>query len=174
MKRKSIEMEETAFEHIASRLRHKAMTTARACGLDEMSADDAAQDTMLKLWAMRGNLDRYRSLDALTVVVTRHLITDNRRKMQPVSLPDDAAEWLLADDSSPHEQLETLENDKWLQHQLKELPSKQQAVLQMRQVEHREYEEIAKILNIETTSARTLIARARKSLLEEFKKKMKQ
>lgn len=167
-------MEEAAFEQIAPQLRDKAMSTARAYGLDEMTADDAAQETMLKLWNIRGNLDRYRSLEALTVVITRHLITDRRRKKQTVSLPDDAAEWLLVNENTPQEQLESMENDKWLQKQLTALPSKQQTILRLRQVEHRSYEEIARILDIETTSARTLIARARKSLLEEFKKRMKQ
>ena len=38
----------------------------------------------------------------------------------------------------------------------------------MRQVEKREYGEIARLLGIEETSARVLLARARKKLLEQF------
>ena len=157
------EMEDTAFAHIASRLRQKAMTTARSCGLDEMQADDMAQ-----------NLDRYRSLEALTVVVTRHLIADSRRQEQPSSMPDDMAYRLPATGNTPQEELEDVENDLWLQQQLALLPNKQQEVLRMRQVEHREYDEIAQILGINLTSARTLLARARKSLLENFKHRMQQ
>jgi len=64
-------MEEKAFSEIAVRLRGKAVGTALACGLDAMQADDVAQDAMLKLWNMRDQLDRYRSLEALTVGMTR-------------------------------------------------------------------------------------------------------
>ena len=173
-RQQKLEMEDTAFAHIVSRLRQKAMTTARSCGLDEMQADDMAQDAMLKLWNMRENLDRYRSLEALTVVVTRHLISDSRRKEQPSSMPDDMAYRLPATGNTPQEELEDVENDLWLQQQLALLPNKQQEVLRMRQVEHREYDEIAQILGINLTSARTLLARARKSLLENFKHRMQQ
>ena len=39
----------------------------------------------------------------------------------------------------------------------------------MRQVERREYCEIARLLGIEEASARVLLARARKKLLQQFK-----
>ena len=152
-------MTEAAFEQVAEKLRDKAMATAKACGMGEMQADDIAQDVMLKLWTIRHELDRYRSLDGVTVVMTRHLITDQWRRSRTVPLPS--------------ERIEEIENDAWLKRRIDQLPNKQRCVLIMRQVEHREYEEIARLLGISTTSARTLIARARKSLLEDFKRRMK-
>lgn len=169
-------MEEKAFSEIAVRLRGKAVGTALACGLDAMQADDVAQDALLKLWNMRDQLGRYRSLEALTVVMTRHLVVDSQRRRQShatVAMPDNLGQ--LADSSgTPQEQLEELDNDTWLQERLDHLPDRQRSVLYMRQVEHRDYDEIARLLGIATTSARTLVARARKSLFLEFKQRMQQ
>ena len=169
-------MEEKAFSKIAVKLRGKAVGTALACGLDTMQADDVAQDALLKLWSMHDELDRYRSLDALTVVMTRRLVIDQHRRHQSrptVAMPDNLTQ--LADSSgTPQEQLEELDNDAWLQERLDHLPSRQRSVLYMRQVEHRDYDEIARLLGIATTSARTLVARARKSLFLEFKQRMQQ
>lgn len=165
-------MTEAAFEQVAEKLRDKAMATAKACGMGEMQADDIAQDVMLKLWTIRHELDRYRSLDGVTVVMTRHLITDQWRRSRTVQLPNEANA-MVANNATPSERIEEIENDAWLKRRIDQLPNKQRCVLIMRQVEHREYEEIARLLGISTTSARTLIARARKSLLEDFKRRMK-
>ncbi|MBQ2490853.1 MAG: sigma-70 family RNA polymerase sigma factor, partial [Muribaculaceae bacterium] len=60
-------MTEATFKHIAPNLREKARTTALTFGIDEAQAEDLAQDVMLKLWMMREDLDRYRSLDSLVI-----------------------------------------------------------------------------------------------------------
>lgn len=164
-------MTEAHFKFIASQLRLKAFNTALAFGVDSSEAEDIAQDVMLKLWMMLDDLDRYRSLDSLVIVMTRHLAIDGRRREKVVTLTDNVR-FILDESLSPQESLEVIENDEWLLNKLQSLPTKQYCVLFMRQVENRTYQEIARVLGIAETSARTLIARARKSLLEDFKKRI--
>ena len=73
--------------------------------------------------------------------------------------------------SSPQELLEEEENSKWLEQRLHTLPDHQYAILYMRQVEQRSYEEIASLLGFEESSVRTLLSRARKALLEALRKR---
>jgi RNA polymerase sigma-70 factor (ECF subfamily) len=73
--------------------------------------------------------------------------------------------------TSPQEVLEMKEDDKWLSEKLQQLPTTQRTLLYMRQVERRSHEEIATLLGIETTSVSTLLARARRTLLEEIKRR---
>ena len=54
---------------------------------------------------------------------------------------------------------------------LQQLPTTQRTLLYMRQVERKSHEEIATLLGIETTSVSTLLARARRTLLEEIKRR---
>ena len=63
------------------------------------------------------------------------------------------------------------EDDKWLSAKLQQLPTTQRTLLYMRQVERKSHEEIATLLGIETTSVSTQLARARRTLLEEIKRR---
>ena len=75
-----------------------------------------------------------------------------------------------------HQELEryqSVENERWLQSRLDSLPTTQRTLLYMRQVERRSHEEIATLLGIEPTSVSTLLARARRTLLEEIKRRNK-
>ena len=70
-------------------------------------------------------------------------------------------------------ELEAKENEEWLIMKLQQLPTTQRTLLYMRQEERRSHEEIAQLLGIEMTSVSTLLARARRTLLEEIKRRNK-
>lgn len=71
----------------------------------------------------------------------------------------------------PDAMLESAENDRWLGMQIGRLPSGEHAVLHLRQVEHKTTEEIAAIVGISPGSVPTLLARARRKLMEEIRKR---
>ena len=66
-------MEQTEFENIVADIRTKALGMARKYGLSADEAEDVAQDTILKLWGMRDELDRYRSVESLAMCIAAHL-----------------------------------------------------------------------------------------------------
>lgn len=160
-------MEREQFEQMARRWRQRAYQTSLAHGMDADQADDVAQDTLLKLWAMRGELERYSSVEALATVIARHLTIDIRRKLQPVRLDDVSGE-LTGTDAPADARLIGEQEERRLLERLEQLPERQHQVLMMRQVEHRSYDEIAALLGIEPTSARVLLSRARKWLLSQY------
>jgi RNA polymerase sigma-70 factor (ECF subfamily) len=63
------------------------------------------------------------------------------------------------------------EDEEWLTEKLQQLPTTQRTLIYMRQVERRSHEEIASLLGIEKTSVSTLLARARRTLLEDIKRR---
>lgn len=161
-------MDYSEYEKIAPRLREKSLQISRMMGMNDDDALDVAQDVLLKLWQMRHELSRFRSLDALVAVCTRHRAVDlyrrNAHSASLVEVNDD----LLTDSFTPLAELEIAETSRWLHEKIRSLPDKEHMVLMMRQVEKREYGEIARLLGIEETSARVLLARARKKLLQQF------
>lgn len=161
-------MEQSEFERMAGNWRKRAYDTGLAYGATEDEADDIAQDTMLKLWAMRMELDRYRSVEALSMVMARNLAIDMHRSQRTIRL-DDAPSHLSVSDKWADSDIIGREEEQWLNERLAQLPPRQHTVLVMRQVEHRTYEEIASLLGIEATSAKVLLSRARKWLLEQLK-----
>lgn len=160
-------MEESAFEHNARQWRQKAVSVSRSCGAGETEAEDIAQDVMLRLWQMRYELDRYRSVEALVVVMTKRMTWG---RTVPLSVPIREEQ----DFRTPQEVLEEKENEEWLERRLAELPTTQQALLYMRQVERRSHKELSQLLGISDTSVSTLLARARRTLLEEIKQRNRQ
>ena len=72
---------------------------------------------------------------------------------------------------NPATTLEETEDEQWLRQKLKQLPTTQHTILYMRQVERLSAKEISERLGIAETSVSTLLARARRSLLEEIKRR---
>ena len=72
---------------------------------------------------------------------------------------------------SPSDVLEAKENLEWLERKIKDLPTTEYTILYMRQVEQRPNEEISHLLGIASTSVSTLLARARRRLLEDIKRR---
>ena len=137
-------------------------------GKDE--AEDIAQDVMLRLWQMHEELERFRSVEAIVALMAKHLIRNHQRR-KPSEVLDEAM--IVSMNTSPHEELEIRENEEWLLSKLQQLPTTQRTLLYMRQVERKSHEEIATLLGIEVTSVSTLLARARRTLLEEIKRRNK-
>ena len=161
-------MDKTAFEQQARTWRQKALSVSMSCGAGREEAEDIAQEVMLRLWQMHDDLERYESIEALAVLMARHLLINHQRRRKPEALNE---AMIVSLNISPHEQLEMKEDDQWLTKRLEQLPTTQRTLLYMRQVERRTHEEIALLLGIETTSVSTLLARARRTLLEEIKRR---
>ena len=163
-------MDRNAFEQQARTWRQKALSVSMSCGAGKDEAEDIAQDVMLRLWQMHDELDRYDSIEALSALMARHLLRNHQRRRQPETLNETVIVNLA---TSPHDELEIKEDDEWLTARLQQLPTTQRTLLYMRQVERRSHEEIANLLGIEITSVSTLLARARRSLLEDIKRRNK-
>ena len=151
--------------------REKALSVSIHYGAGRDEAEDIAQDVMLRLWQMHDELERYKSVEAIVALMSRHLLRNHQRR-KPVEELSEAVTVSLA--VSPHEELETKENEQWLTARLEQLPTTQRTLLYLRQVERRSHDEIATLPGIEPTSVSTLLARARRTLLEEIKQRNKQ
>ena len=161
-------MDRVAFEQQARTWREKALTVSMSCGAGRDEAEDIAQEVMLRLWQMHEELERYRSIEALTALMAKHLQRNHQRR-KPLEMLDEAM--IISLKTSPLDELEMKEDDAWLTKRLEQLPTTQRTLLYMRQVERRSHEDIARLLGIETTSVSTLLARARRTLLEEIKRR---
>ena len=155
-----------AFEQQAPRLRQLALQAAAAAGADQDTAEDIAQETMLRLWQMRDDPRLYNP-EAYASTIARHQVLNHQRHKPP--LPLDERQVTSLTSPSPLDIIEQREDERWLQERIRNLPPTQHAILHMRQVEHRNSDEIAAIMGIQPSSVSTLLARARRQLLEEIR-----
>ena len=155
-----------AFEHNATRLRKLALQAAATAGADADAAEDIAQETMLRLWQMRDDPRLYNP-EGYASTIARHLTLNRLRSKSP--LPLDERQAMSQTSPSPLDIIVQREDEQWLQERIRNLPPTQHAVLHMRQVECRPNAQIAALLGMKESSVSTLLARARRQLLEEIR-----
>ena len=145
------------------------MAAARSCGLDADEAEDVAQDALLKLWTLRGEVGEGCNVEALVAVVARNMAVDRHRRRHTVPMTDRP----VVDDrhARPDTLLEIADNEQWLSRKMQALPTTEYQVLRLRQVERKTDGEIAAILGIGEGSVPTLLSRARRKLLEAIRKR---
>ncbi len=128
-------------------------------------AEDIVQEVYVKLWGMRNDLDRYNSLEALCVRITRNLCLDHlrRRKVNQEAMK---AEQYKPEEypETPSESLEKKENADLLHTLIAALPEPQRSLVHLRHLEGKEYEEIAEMVNMNVNAIRVSISRARKQM----------
>ncbi len=162
-------MEQKEFEHNAERVRQRLLEVVRSQGLSSSEADDVAQDTMLKLWALRELLDDGSMMTGMGVRIARRLAIDFLRRQNTV--PIEGKTFAASPNSMPDRRLEDADEEEWLQKRLARLPQTEYEILRLRQVEGRSNSEIAAILGIGKDSVVTLLSRARHKLMNDIKRR---
>ena len=142
-------------------LRDKLLNYARKLTEDPSDAEDAVQEIMLKLWNMRQKLDEYQSIEALAMTMTHHLCMDIWRAKRPDSL---SLEQVQAPSQSvtPERLLEEKDEFRLMREIIDSLPTLQRTIIQMKDVQEYETEEIAEITGCSAEAIRSNLSRARK------------
>lgn len=140
--------------------------TALRILMNREDAEDAVQDTMLKLWQRRGELSDVRSLEALALTMVRNHALDlhDLAEKRNVSLDEQSHDVLDIGMLTPHERMVEAEDDQYVQSSIASLPEKQRTILQLRDVEGRSYREIAQILSISESDVKVTLFRTRTRL----------
>lgn len=144
-------------------LRDKLLNYARKLTEDPSDAEDAVQEIMLKLWNMRQKLDEYQSIEALAMTMTYHLCMDIWRAKRPDSL---SLEQVQAPSQSvtPERLLEEKDEFRLMREIIDSLPTLQRTIIQMKDVQEYETEEIAEITGCSAEAIRSNLSRARKKV----------
>ena len=138
---------------------------------DRSEAEDAVQEVCLKLWKIRESLQEYKSIEAFALKVTRNWCLDRIKAKKPVYI-DNYNPWFdkRTEDTDPHKALENTDNLDLLFTIMDKLPQQQRHIIQLREIENREYEEIAEIMDMNVNAVRVNLSRARNKIREEMTK----
>ena len=166
-------MEQHKFEIEAKRMRPAILRMATHYTEDTDEAEDVVQEVLLKLWFLRERLSQYRSIDALAMVITKHLCFNRKRGQYPdfVSLEEGLT---IEGEAGPERKLMEKE---WIQELLEliaTLPDLQQSILRMKHIDGFEVEEIARLTGSTAIAVRTNLSRARKKVREQFMRRNKE
>lgn len=147
-------------------MRRRLMDEARRFLRNQDEAEDTVQDVVLKLWTMRDRLGDYRSVEAMAVVITRHLCLSRKRDYGKCL--DLQALKETTGSGSPEQLLIGRETEGRLLELIDSLPDRQQAILRMKHVDGMETDEIAALTGMTADSVRQNLSRARRNIMKRF------
>lgn len=159
-------MDIAEYKKIVVALRPSLLSAARRIIGNAQDAEDIVQDVCLKIWHRRDQFDQYRNIEAYSITMVKNLSIDKIRSRHPetsdVELINQPTEEL------PDSILEEKDNNDAIRRIIKMLPPLQQRILQMKELDGYETDEIAEITGIAPNAIHNNLSRARKRLRELF------
>lgn len=147
----------------------KLYRLARRILVSHEEAQDAVQEVLLKLWKGKENIKSYKNPEAFAMTMTKNYCLDRLKSKQASNLTLVHNNYKTKD-SGLEAQVEAKDNAGMVFELIKKLPEQQRIILQLRDIEEYEYNEIAEVLDINETAIRVSLSRARKTIRKELLK----
>ena len=158
-------MNQSEFMTQTTSFKDKLFRLAKRLLISTEEAEDAVQEVLIKLWKKKESLKHYASIEALAMTMTKNYCLDQLKAKRSGNLR--IVHTNFANRDAGIEQIvEDRDSWTWAETAISQLPDQQKMIIQMRDVEQYEYAEIAKILEMNETSIRVTLSRARKAIRE--------
>ncbi len=163
-------MQESAFLELVIPFKDKVYRLAKRFLVSNDEAEDATQELILKLWKNKDNLNKYKNVEAYAMTMTKNYCLDQLKSKRADNLTLVHSNYANGDTSLEKEvELKDSVNNV---HQIIEcLTEQQKLIIQLRDIEEYDFDEIAKIVGIKPTAIRVALSRARKTVREQLIKK---
>ncbi|MFP4024350.1 MAG: RNA polymerase sigma factor [Thiohalospira sp.] len=155
-----------AFKKNILPLNRKLLGFANHFMKDMDDAKDIVQEIYIKLWNMRNELDKYNCVEALAMRMTRNLCLDKIKLKKTVPLTGNIKEDSENSDLDKEQYEELNIAVKRVKKAINLLDEPQKSIMQLRDIQGYDYEEIAQILNMNVNTIRVSLSRARKKIRE--------
>ncbi len=158
-------MDQNEFMQLVSPFKSKIFRVAKRLLVSIEEAEDATQEVLVKLWAKNESLSGYTSVEALAMTMTKNYCLDQLKSKRAGNLR--IVHNNFTDREAPlQNQVEDTDTMRWVEKAIDQLPEQQRLIVQMRDIEQYDYDEIAKILEMKETAIRVALSRARKTIRE--------
>lgn len=158
-------MNQNEFVKLISPFKDKVFRLAKRLLVSTEEAEDATQEILVKLWNKNQGLDQYNSVEAVAMTMTKNYCLDQLKSKRADNLRIVHNNFT---DREPNlqQKIEDKDSLNWVEKIINQLPEQQKLIIQMRDIEQYEFEEIAKILEMNETAIRVALSRARKTIRE--------
>ncbi|WP_111707791.1 RNA polymerase sigma factor [Lutibacter citreus] len=162
-------MKQSEFLKTVMPFKDKVFRVAKRLLVSTEEAEDATQELLFKLWKNKAKLKQYNSVEAFAMTMTKNYCFDRLKSKQASNLKLVHSNYEEKD--TPLQRKIELNDSVSLVHKLIEnLPEQQKLIIQLRDVEEYEFDEIAKMLSLKPTAVRVTLSRARKTIREQLTK----
>jgi len=132
-------------------------------------AEDATQELLFKLWKNRDKIASYRNTEAFAMTMTKNYCYDRLKSKQASNLTLIHSNY-KEKETSLENKLEYIDSVDRVHLLIDNLPNQQKLIIQLRDIEQYEFEEICEMVNMKPTAVRVSLSRARKTIREQLTK----
>ncbi len=160
-------MKQSEFLSTVMPFKDKVFRLAKRLLVSTEEAEDATQELYFKLWKNRRSLTKYRSAEAFAMTMTKNYCFDRLKSKQASNLSLIHSNYQLKG-TLLQKKIELNDSVSLVHKLIENLPEQQKLIIQLRDVEQYEFEEISKMLNLKSTAVRVSLSRARKTIREQL------
>jgi len=132
-------------------------------------AEDATQELLFKLWKNRDKIPSYRNTEAFAMTMTKNYCYDRLKSKQASNLTLIHSNY-KEKETSLENKLEYIDSVDRVHLLINNLPDQQKLIIQLRDIEQYNFEEICEMVNMKPTAVRVSLSRARKTIREQLTK----
>jgi len=135
---------------------------------DVANAEDIVQDTFIKLWNKREDMENVENTEAFAIIILRNTCLDFLRKTK--NDYNMAYDTEIPETVSLSNQLEAKDEARRVKQLINKLPDQQRQVMMMKHWDGYTDEEIEQATGLSSGNIRVILSRARKTIREQFTK----
>ncbi|WP_028281767.1 RNA polymerase sigma factor [Olleya marilimosa] len=160
-------MTQSEFLKLVMPFKDKVFRLAKRLLVSREEAEDATQEVLLKLWRNKSQIENYKNVEAFSMTMTKNFCLDKLKSKQSQNLK------IVHSNYQDHnvalqKQIELNDSLQWVAKIIEDLPEQQKMVVQLRDIEQYDFDEIAKMLDMNPTAVRVALSRARKIIREKL------
>ena len=160
-------MTQTEFLNVVMPFKDKVFRLAKRLLVSREEAEDATQEVLLKLWNNKTKIAEYKNVEAFSMTMTKNYCFDRLKSKQSKNLKIVHSNY--EEKNTPlQKQVELNDSVSWVAKIIEDLPEQQKMIIQLRDIEDYDFDEIAKMLDMNNTAIRVALSRARKTIREKL------
>ena len=132
-------------------------------------AEDATQELLFKLWKNKDKIASYRNTEAFAMTMTKNYCYDRLKSKQASNLTLIHSNY-KEKETSLENKLEYIDSVDRVHLLIDDLPDQQKLIIQLRDIEQYDFEEICEMVNMKPITVRVSLSRARKTIREQLTK----
>ncbi|MCK8479430.1 RNA polymerase sigma factor [Psychroserpens algicola] len=160
-------MTQTDFIKLVMPFKDKVFRLAKRLLVSNEEAEDATQEILMKLWKNKQKIAEYKNVEAFSMTMTKNFCLDRLKSKQAQNLKIVHSNY-QDNNTSLQSQVENRDSVDWVSKIIEELPEQQKIILQLRDIEAYDFDEIAKVVDMNPTAIRVALSRARKTIREKL------
>ena len=162
-------MNQSEFLKTVMPFKDKVFRLAKRLLVSTEEAEDATQELYFKLWNNKEKLKNYNSIEAFAMTMTKNYCFDRLKSKQASNLTLVHSNY-KEKGTSLDKQVDLNDSVSKVHQLMENLPEQQKIIIQLRDIEQYEFDEIAEMLNLKPTAIRVSLSRARKTIREQLLK----